>query len=81
MRWDPDGEPPFEFGNVRIVKATENGLQIGGDAVENITGETTKWIPRTAVHEDGEIKLGAEVGDEGELFVRRWLAEKEGWSA
>lgn len=78
-RWAPKEEPPFEFGDVRIERATENGLLIVGDAVENVTGEKQKWIPRTAVHEDGAIRLGADAGDEGLLMIRRWLAEKEGW--
>lgn len=78
-RFAPKEDPPFEFGHVKIARATENGLQLEGDAVENVTGERKKWIPRSAVHEDGEIRLGADVDDEGVLFVRTWLARKEGW--
>lgn len=79
-RWAPPERAPFEFGHVRIKRATENGLLLEGEAVENVTGKHEQWIPRSAVHEDGAIRLGADEGDEGELFVRAWLAEKEGWA-
>lgn len=79
-RWTPVEKPAFEFGHVVIIRTTDNGLLLGGDAVENVTGKKQAWIPRVAVHDEGEIRAGADVGDEGTLFVRTWLAEKEGWT-
>ena len=35
------------------------------------------WIPRSAIHEDSEVYGGGD--GEGDLVVKTWWAEKEGW--
>lgn len=36
------------------------------------------WIPKSVIHEDSDVTEDADKGDEGELFVKEWFAEKEG---
>lgn len=42
-------------------------------------GDSKVWIPKSVVHEDSEVWAG-EGGEEGELLVEEWWAEKEGWT-
>ena len=56
---------------VKCIKETEKAI-----LVEDEFGEET-WIPKSAIDEvDSEV---FEEGDEGELSVKSWYAEKTGW--
>lgn len=37
------------------------------------------WVPRSQLHYDSHLSESCEKGDIGEVVVKRWLAEKEGW--
>ena len=41
-------------------------VEIDGDEV---------WIPKSVIHDDSEVSAG---GDEGDLVVAQWFAEREG---
>lgn len=60
------------LGNVQVVGGTRDALKIMLDDL------SVRWIPRSVVHEDSDVPPDARNGDEGELFVAQWWAEKEG---
>jgi len=62
-----------ELGLGEVVVAKEKALLIRLDEL----GEE-KWIPRSVLEDDSEITEEAEEGDEGEVIVKTWFAEKEG---
>lgn len=62
-------DDPINVGRVRVVKATDRALLCEFDDGEE------RWIPQSVVHDDSEAWLA---GDEGDLVVNRWFAEKEG---
>ena len=46
----------------------------GASLLCNIEGDVEVWIPKSEIDEDSEV---TEVGDEGNLVIPQWLAEKE----
>lgn len=74
MSWEDDneGSEPESIGHVKIVGSTDKALK-----VRRGTGMEAKvaWIPRSVVHDDSDVH---EEGDEGEMLVKAWFAEKEG---
>lgn len=43
---------------------------------EPVSDETERWIPKSQIHDNSEVW---KVGDQGDLVITEWLAEKEGW--
>lgn len=39
----------------------------------------TVWLPRSVIVDESEIEADAEIGDTGDLAVKSWFAENEGW--
>lgn len=65
------------LGLVTVLRATDKGIQVtGGDT----TGEN--WLPRSYILDGsrpGDLDRDADVGDEGELWLPQWLADKIPW--
>ncbi len=65
------------LGLVTVIRATDKGIQVvGGDT----TGEN--WVPRSYILDGsrpGDLDRDADVGDEGELWLPQWLADKIPW--
>ncbi len=59
---------PVRIGGVTAIRETEKALlcEIGGDEM---------WIPQSVIDDDSECY---KEGDEGDLVVARWWAEKNG---
>ena len=55
--------------NCRVIRDT------GKTILVDIGGELEKWIPQSVVDDDSDIW---QEGDEGDLVVKAWFAEKEG---
>lgn len=72
-------DEPVKMGRVFCSKATR--FQDGSfkslliQDLEIVNGEPT-WIPYSHIHDDSEVYRP---GDQGELVVKRWFAEKRGW--
>lgn len=62
-----------ELGNGKVIATSEQAILI--DFTE--LGEEA-WIPRSVITDDSEVPEDAEKGDEGEVAVKTWFAEKEG---
>lgn len=41
-----------------------------------VDGNVEVWLPKSVVHDDSEVW---EYGQEGEVYVQRWFARKQGW--
>lgn len=66
------GREPFFVGSGRVVNETAKAIRV------ELDGRADKpWIPKSAIHDDSEV-YGGEDGQDGELVVERWFAEKEG---
>ncbi len=63
------GKEPESVGDVRVVKETDAAILV------ELDDGTRHWIPKSCVHEDSTVES---MGDEGELVVHRWFAEREG---
>lgn len=42
-------------------------------------GDRPVWVPRSAIHEGSEITKMAITGNIGDLSVKTWWADKQGW--
>jgi len=56
-----------------IIEKSPSGKAILVQAPEF---DTLQWIPLSAVHDDSEVYRA---GDEGDLLLKEWFAEKKGW--
>ena len=54
--------------NCRVLRDSGKAILV------SIDGELEKWIPQSVVDDDSEIW---KEGDEGDLVVKSWFAEKE----
>lgn len=67
-----DYDDPYVTVECKIVRATEKAVQIedgGGD---------THWLPRSCLHGGDDGLVDGSIGDDVQLKVRRWIAEREG---
>jgi hypothetical protein len=64
-------EMTHRIENAKVVAETEKAICVAADIFDEPT-----WIPQSQVHEDSEI-WGE--GQEGDLVVKLWWAEKQGW--
>jgi hypothetical protein len=67
-RTNDSGSEGHAMGLGKCSSDTEKALLVVIDG-KNI------WVPKSVVHDDSEVY---KVGDEGELLVKRWWAEKNG---
>jgi len=58
-----------------VIRTTE--LAICVSFVNDDIETKDAWIPRSAIHELSEIEPSAEEGDEGDMIVKRWVAEQK----
>lgn len=74
MRPNGRDEDGATFDGVTALRGTERALlcRIPG---ERATRDV--WIPRSQITDDSEV---FEVGDEGQLVVKSWFADREGLS-
>ena len=59
----------YEMGHAECIRETDKALLVNSEYGE-------LWIPKSQIHDDSEVY---EDGDDGELVVNLWFAEKEGW--
>lgn len=67
MRATNSGDAAYISG-VKCTRATDKAILVVIDGDE-------KWVPKSCLHDDSEVY---DEGDEGELAVKSWWAEKEG---
>ncbi len=60
---------PESLGDGHVIRETELAILV--DLEEH--GET--WIPKSVIHDDSSAY---QAGDDGEVIVQAWWAEKEG---
>jgi len=61
----------FSLGQSEIIRETDKALLFETEEAGEV------WIPKSAIHDDSEIWKDGQ--DPGELIVKNWFAEKEGW--
>ena len=54
----------------KAIKETDKAI-----LVEDEFGEE-HWVPKSCIEDDSDVQAD---GDEGELVVKQWYAEKTGW--
>lgn len=57
-------------GFATVVHTTESAIKV------DIGTDECEWLPRSQLHDNNEIW---ERGDEGELWVKTWIAKEKGW--
>ena len=70
---------PVSIGQFKVIKASKQAIMVrplDDEARENLR-EPTAWFPNSQVHDDSEVY---KEGQEGQLIITDWLAEKRGWS-
>lgn len=67
----------FRVENVQVVHETfhEDGRS-KAICISAPVFDEDKWVPQSCVHDDSEVEHD---GDEGDLVVKTWFADKEGW--
>lgn len=74
MRANGRDEDGVSISGVTALRGSEKALLCripDGDSSREV------WIPRSQLTDDSEI---VDVGDEGELVIKSWFAEREGLS-
>jgi len=61
----------YRIENVTVIHETDKAICVSAPIFDEDT-----WIPQSCVHEDSEVWKD---GQEGDLVVKTWFAEKEGW--
>lgn len=61
------------YGDVEVVATTDKAIKVKSDEL----GE--RWLPRSVITSESEIDTDAEEGDVGDLVVKEWFADNEGW--
>jgi hypothetical protein len=61
---------PFRLSGVKARRATDKALLVYHPDLGEV------WVPQSAIDDDSEVY---KAGDEGDLVVAGWLAEKRGW--
>jgi hypothetical protein len=69
MRFDDEGSRPVSLGEGKALRETEKALLVSLESGEE------KWLPKSQIHDDSEVW---EVGQSGDVVVKKWFAEKEG---
>lgn len=65
------------IGDDRVVRYERaEGIRDTERALLAQFGGQEAWIPKSQIHAHSEVR---DEGDEGELIITRWMAEKEGW--
>jgi hypothetical protein len=67
-----DTDMPLNCGEHLVLRETPKAILVSND---DITGEH-KWIPKSVIHDNSEIW---KTGQQGDLVVKQWFAEKQGW--
>lgn len=57
------------FADVKVIAETEMAILVDFD------DDVQHWVPRSQIHEDSEVQSK---GDEGDLDVTAWWADKTG---
>lgn len=69
----PLGHEPVALGQAKIIRKSDKAICVR-------IGKDEHWIPLSVLHDDSEVFFNDDddYGDEGELVVKAWFAEKEG---
>ena len=67
-----DWEDPHLMGEVVVEYKTDDAVKF------NVDGEEI-WVPNKCIHDDSEVWESSKRGDIGNLVVRFWWAEKNGY--
>jgi hypothetical protein len=59
--------------DAEVVKATEKALLVRGDDLDE-----DLWVPRSVIKDESPLDPDAVEGDQEDLEVKKWWAEKEG---
>lgn len=61
------------LGNGKCIRETDKAILVKLD-----DDDSERWIPKSQLHDDSEVfdELG---NADGEVIVKLWFAEKEGW--
>lgn len=68
--WDE----PLSLGAAVMLRETGDAMLFEVEEGEEV------WIPKSCLHEDSELDDGSQPLDEGELIVREWWAERNGYA-
>lgn len=63
----------YELGEALVLTVTEKAVLV------QVEGEEI-WVPKSILHEDSEIDEESEKDDEGDVLVKTWWAEQEGYA-
>jgi len=72
-----DDDLAYDFGACVVIAETDKaiGVKRPEDSSEEDFDETPFWVPKSVLHDDSEVW---KKGDEGDLVVKHWWAEKNG---
>ena len=67
-----DYDDPYVTVNCRILKVSAKAVQVSDETGLDV------WIPRSCLHGGQETDIENSLGDDVQIKVRRWFADKEG---
>lgn len=67
---NPHIDEGSHVGHVKVKHLTDRALLV------TLPDGTDKWVPKSQLHEDSEIKDYALIDEDGELVITDWLKRK-----
>lgn len=64
--------------NAKVVAKTRGAVLCEHELLDEIPESKDRWIPWSQVDDDSEIMEASNKGDEGDLVISDWIAEKKG---
>lgn len=64
--------------NAKVIVKTAGAVLCEHELLDEIPNEKDRWIPWSQVDDDSEIMEASNKGDEGDLVITNWIAEKKG---
>jgi len=73
VRGAGDTDQCVSLGGAKIITTTDRAIRVILDS-----DGKAYWVPESVVHDDSEVFKGCDGA--GDLVVKSWWAEKQGWS-
>lgn len=64
--------------DAKVIAKTAGAVLVDQELINEIPEERDRWIPWSQVDDDSEIMEASRKGDEGDLVITNWIAEKKG---
>lgn len=66
----------FRIPDALCTGETGAAIRVEAPFFDDVTDDSSVWIPKSVVHDDSEVYTD---GTDGDLVIHYWFAQKRGW--